>query len=428
MFVTDIKVFFSFLKPYNIYKWFNVEYLFVNYFWLTTIGAVISLFFKNEWIINYIFPLIIYFLFWRSRSKITINNIVDILWITSFIWILFTWCVNDYPHKTVLVFKAVFMELAYMMSYWISRTSTINYVQLIIRNATKPLVISCIIGIYCFFYEPAWYQAMTDNAILYVNGTFDKESMLELYRLRSVYISPYYLAYFCAITLIYEFFLLFIFGKKTPRYNYHMLFMILLLVTDVLCMMRAPLACMIAGFFAAYLYSFVYVKGGRGTLKMVMILFVVVVVLIVGMSLVDLSIVDFMYNKINILTDDDGSFITKRFYLQEQSATLIGEGYGRYSRLAYYMYDMPSIADGEYMKVLSEQGVIGLSILLVMLFIGWVKSFIESKSLYLEFCLLSMLFVCMIGANPLSTYDKHCFLFWMALGQISRYKKNNVII
>ena len=90
MFVTDIKVFFSFLKPYNIYKWFNVEYLFVNYFWLTTIGAVISLFFKNEWIINYIFPLIIYFLFWRSRSKITINNIVDIRWITSFIWILFT--------------------------------------------------------------------------------------------------------------------------------------------------------------------------------------------------------------------------------------------------------------------------------------------------------------------------------------------------
>ena len=36
-----------------------------------------------------------------------------------------------------------------------------------------------------------------------------------------------------------------------------------------------------------------------------------------------------------------------------------------------------------------------------------------------------MLLISMIGANPISTFDKHPIIYWMVLAQIANFKKNN---
>ena len=427
MIISDIKEFFSFLRPSNIKGWFDVENLFVNYFWLTSIGALITLIFHIEWIINYIFPIIIYILCIRSFNSTLSFNLIDVLWMTGFLWIIITWIFNDYPHKSFLTFKAFTQELAYMAAYWISRNGNKDYVKIIIRKSFKPLLIACLIGIYCFYFPPNWYQDITDKAVEYLTGSanYSKDSMLELYRLRSFYVSPYYLSYFCAIVLIYEFFVIFgVVKNQIKGFFYYFFFILILLITDILCMMRAPVVSVLIGFFFAYLYTIIFFKQSGSTRKVVAILSFFIIIFLMLIPYLDMSIIEFMNDKIDVLTDDDENFILKRFYLQEQSNTLFGEGYGRYSRLANYMFNMPSIPDGEYMKIIGEQGYVGLIITVFLYGIGWVKALYNSKKLFFEFCLISMLFICMVGANPLSMWDKHCILFWLALGQISSYKNN----
>ena len=57
---SDIKEFFSFLKPSNIKGWFNVENLFVNYFWFFTICSLYNLFFRRDTLFNIGIPVLLY--------------------------------------------------------------------------------------------------------------------------------------------------------------------------------------------------------------------------------------------------------------------------------------------------------------------------------------------------------------------------------
>ena len=133
----------------------------------------------------------------------------------------------------------------------------------------------------------------------------------------------------------------------------------------------------------------------------------------------DLTSIEFLLTKLSSFSED-GVF-HDRLFLQQQSMTLFGEGFGRYGAISE-TFGMPSIPDGEYMKIIAEQGYIGLTIIILMFSIAIIKSFRFFKYLYFEFSLLIMLLLCMVGADPLSIFDKHCFLFWLALGQISNYQ------
>ena len=102
--------------------------------------------------------------------------------------------------------------------------------------------------------------------------------------------------------------------------------------------------------------------------------------------------------------------------------SFLGEGAGKYDIMAYYVYGMKSMPDGEYMKILAEQGYVGLLLTISVFGCGLLKALRNFRYLYMEFFLLSMLFICMIGADPLTISDKHCFMYWLALGQVSKYK------
>ena len=420
--------FFSFLNPRNIKHWFNVEYLFVNYFWFLSISALSVLIIHRDTMFNIGFPILLYAMTVKNLRLKSIN-IIDCLWIVDFLWIVFTWLMNDYPHKGYLIFRAFCQELAYMIAYWIVRGSKKNYVQIIIEKARKPLIIACIIGIYCFFFEPSWYQTMVNRTIITFHGTdsFSKESMLEQYRLRSIYNGPYVLAYFCAIVLIYEIFIYLklgrnVFPSKTSKSFVSYVF--LLGCTCLLCMMRAPIACVIISFFLMYFCSILYVGDLRKTIKIFGIVLGLCIIVFIFIKHIDTSILSFMFNKIEKITDINENFFLERLFLQAKSFSLTGDGYGRYSTIALYKFGMYSIPDGEYMKIISEQGYVGFIIMMSMFGLGLIKAIIYNKKLFFELCMLIMLFICMVGADPLSIYDKHCFLFWMILGQISRYKKN----
>ena len=426
MIISDIKEFFSFLRPSNIKGWFNVENLFVNYFWFFTICSLYNLFFRRDTLFNIGIPVLLYLMLLKDW-KLRISNIIDLLWVIEFFWIIFTWVVNDYPHKAGLIIRSFLQEIAYMMAYWIGKDGHYNFIQRIIINARKPLLIGCRVGIYCFLFQPAWYlNRIEDTLLFWYEGSVSTGTILEQMRLRSFYNGPYPISYICSIALVLEVFLLLnkssISLHQYKYLKYLKIYMLLLVVTLILTMMRAPIMSAFVGVLLAIYYSMRYSKiniisfkfWGRGL--------IIGLLSFIFLSYLDADVLSYMLQKFESVADSGDSFLQERFFLQAQSFTLLGEGFARYNVFAYYHYNMPSIADGEYVKIIAEQGFIGLVLVLGMFIAGALKAFINFKDLFLELCILIMLFICMIGADPLSIFDKHCFIFWLALGQISNFK------
>lgn len=431
MILSDIKDFFSFLSPSNVKKWFGVENLFVNYFWFYTIFSISFLFLDNETLYNVGFPIILILLLYKKSRKISVN-IIDLLWMLELLWIFITWVLNDYPHKFHLMLIGISREIAFMLAYWIARFSKMDYLKTIISNARKPLVIGCLFGLYCLLYPPEWYIKRVEEALyFFYNGHASSSAILEQFRLRSFYRSSYAISYMCTMSIVYELFNYNKnhFFKRKSKTKYVYLYVILLIITSALCMMRAPILCWMIGVFVFGLYYYatthfsgiVKNRNNRKVTDFLTFLIPAILLCFYFYSYMDSDSIGFLLGKFNAVIENKEDFIEDRFFLQAQSFTLFGEGFAKYNIATFYKFGLTCIADGEYVKIIAEQGFVGLAILLTMFIIGLLKAAFNFKHLYYELFIIIMLLICMIGADPLSIPDKHCFIYWLALGQISRY-------
>ena len=395
--------------------------IFENYFWLVTITAILDLFLGIGWLTTLVLPIVIYYCVFAKPFHDSRNSL-DYLWGLMLLWMVLTWTYNDYSNKEILSIRCFFGQIAYMMTYWIARKSDINYIALIIKRAYLPLVITCIIGIYCFFVRPEWYADLISQSLNKMHGTITESMILEANRLRSIFSSPYVLAYFCAFVIIYESFYI---NNRFVNLKYHYALIALMIVTSILAMQRAPFVCSLIGFVCALFYSFLYIKGK------VFLWTNMLVVLIIGFLMLSFIIAnmnsatsEYLNTKVSTVVDTSDEFVSDRFYLnQRNESDWFGDGVGRHDIMADKYNPGSSMRDGEYMKILQEQGYIGMGLFVLFAFLAMYKSVVNFKKLSLELCLLIMLLICMIGANPLSTIDKHSVFFWLAFGQISRLKK-----
>ena len=388
---------------------------------MITIAAVLNLFTGIGWLTTLVLPIILYYIL-LSKPFQDSYNCMDFLWLLMLVWMVSTWIYNDYPNKGILSLRCIIGQIGYMMAYWIARKSKLNYNTLIIQKSYFPLTIVCIIGIYCFFMKPEWYTHLIQQSLNNRDVRITESIILEANRLRSIFSHPYILAYFCAFTIIYESFCLI--NKKLDNIRTHYVFIGLIFVTSLLAMQRGPLVCALMGVFISIYYAQHYHDGKRNSLAKVVVL--TSVALLMGSFVIenmDDATNDFFLAKVTSVTDSSDDFVSSRFYLnQRDEAGLLGDGVGRHDIMADKYNPGTSMRDGEYMKILQEQGYIGMAIFSVFCLCALKKCITHFKHLNLEFCLLLMLIFCMIGANPLSTSDKHPIIYWLAFGQISKFK------
>ena len=406
-------------KVNRYYKQFSFENLFINHFWLITITALLNVFVGIGWLTTLLLPIVIYAMMFKGKRTISFN-IIDVLWFLSLFWMICTWFLNDYSHKSTLIIRCLASQIAYMMVYWIARKSSINYMHAIIKKAYVPLLITSVIGIYCFFFTPSWYQALINKAINSKDIYMTESLIAEISRLRSIFDSPYTLAYFIAITLMYEWFC--IVKKERVITMKYLAFIGVLVSTMVLTMMRAPIAFALFAFILAIVYGLIYNAAFSVTKKMIVIFSIGMIGMFVVINNLDRTRASHILRKYESVTNDGEEFLDSRLFLMKVKMSIDGDGAGRHALYADKYPPNYSLRDGEYMKTIAEQGYIGLFLLLLLFGIGLIKSLWNFEYLYFEFCLISMLFASMIGANPLSTSDKFPIIFWLALGQISSFK------
>lgn len=322
----------------------------------------------------------------------------------------FTWTINDYPNKLILVLRCFGSQIAFMMFYWVGKNGKTD-IYLFFRKAIIPLSICCIIGFYFFFFPPGWYMERILN-----QENFNGYNLLELTRLKSVFASPYHIAYFCSMTSIYMVFC--IIKKKEYATNYSK-FILLFLLTMLFAMMRAPIICFLISVFIGIGYSIIFKPNNKFILGIILAISVIIFIGFIIIAYIDTNILDFMTIKLDSMLNGSNELMDNRLDLGV-SYNLWGDGTGRHAIYAD-KYNSESYRDSEYAKWIIEQGYIGITILIILLSMLSLKCIKHFKFLHFEFCLLIFYMITMIGANSLTTADKHCFIFWLIAGRIAGY-------
>ena len=397
----------------------KMEYLLVNYFWLNTISAILGHVTGIGWFMGLLLPIIIYSCLFSNKSYKRNDSILDMFWWFIFVWNVISLLVIQYPHSGIMAIRCLTSQLAYMMVYWIVRKNPKVNISAIITSAYWPFVIACILGIAFYINPPSWYVnanvvSDTDNIT-----TFEELNALKF---RSVFASAYNIAYFGAILIIFEFFVLIRKNVENKRTHYAISF--LAIVSVFLTAMRAPVAATLLGFVISLIYANLY--GGFKNIKSLsIVLGIISAVLIIIINQMDSLTYDFFFMKYNSVFDSESGYIQERLLHNQGQSTfsLFGDGVGRYNMYADKYPPNFSKRDGEYLKLLLEQGYLGAFFNILFWGSALLKSIFNFKDLKFEVCILIMLSVCMIGANPLSTVDKYPFIFWMAVGQIANYRK-----
>lgn len=305
--------------------------------------------------------------------------------------------------------------IAYMAVYYVGRNLAVEKSYKMFQTSLLPALITSVIGIYCFFFPPAWYFATMEDGAL---------STLEQLRLHSIFSSPYVLSYLDCFLLGYIFFRIFQYNEPFKKYQYHILVFV---ITLAFCMMRAPMAGVGIYFFAALLLSCI-VKGNFKKLIYAIIgVAAVAGIMFVVLKNTNAQYVDFLLDKFEIVSDKNSTFIEDRYNLMEAEESFFGDGAGRHNLWADDYNVGTSMRDGEYQKLLQEVGYFGQYTYIILIALVILKSLKNYKYLLFEMSTMLFLLVSMIGACPLSTVDKSCFIFWLVMGRVASFKKPSSI-
>lgn len=326
-----------------------------------------------------------------------------------------SWCVNSYPYKSIMIFRYLITQGAFMAAYYIGRNMDMNVAYKVFHYALLPGLICAVLGLILYVYEPAWYLAHIDNP-----------ATLESFRLRSVFSSPYVLSYMSFFLLSYLFALDFkmfpacyseTVSSKIRIPSYILLSSILLF-----CMMRAPIAGVLISLFIALLHAaFVRRKFSMLIYTVVFMAVLCVIVWHIMQRYMDMESIMFLIKKFEVATDSSGDFYEQRANLFVADDTFLGDGAGRHAIYAE-QYNLNPIPDTCYQRLLQEVGYVGLALHLLLFGGIIIKCLRHYKYLGFELSVMVFLLLSMIGADPLATPDKHCFFYWLIIGRVSSFK------
>ena len=170
----------------------------------------------------------------------------------------------------------------------------------------------------------------------------------------------------------------------------------LLIIVSLLCMMRGPFICNLIGFCISMIWGYRFFNKTK-VIKVVMAVALVSTVVMTSLiSKVDKYSNEYLLSKVTSVTDSSDDLVESRLYLNktQKSFYFMGDGFGRYNMYADKYNPGTSKRDGEYMKILSEQGYIGMGLFALFAIMALLKCMCNFRYLSFELCLIIMLLFC----------------------------------
>lgn len=194
----------------------------------------------------------------------------------------------------------------------------------------------------------------------------------------------------------------------------------------ILCQQRIAMACSIL-ILMFYTLKLIF-KGGK---KLVIYFILTIVVVLVSSRFLQSESGDITSNQL-INRFENMSFTAAMssrigqytsFDRDTPLSHVVGLGMGSCGHIAHSL-GLKCIADGDYIRIFHENGVLGFSIFLFLVLMTLIKLFKNHRILHAEGCIILFFLASMIGANPLE-YFLFSVMFWFTLGHIwnPRFRK-----
>lgn len=290
----------------------------------------------------------------------------------------------------------------------------------------KKYLLSCsfcfIVGIYLYLRMPDYYVNFLSHSFVESNLEVHEDGLIFLSRMGSFFGSSYVISFFSIPSLVLSLSYL---ENKSINIKPVVLVGVSLIsfVSAILSGQRIAIvfAVFIIFFFAVY---FLVRSKNRIRLFSIYVILIIIVIVAVVVAVRNSPVLDMYINRL---------FSTKdRFTFESAISERMGQytSFDRYTNISLIFglglgscghisndFGFVSILDGEYLRLFYENGIVGFSLFLVIIFCTLNRLFIRRKYLYAEGLILIFNLTSMIGANSLE-YFLFSFFFWYTLGHV----------
>ncbi len=278
------------------------------------------------------------------------------------------------------------------------------------------LIICFVFGFYLHFLRPTWYQvALTEtyNDRWYVQSNYDYEQIADSFRFSSIFLNSYAISHFSMFALPIS--ITFLLKNRERKKWKYIMFAIISFVSAIICLHRVAMASCVLMLFIYIYYDF---KHGR---KLSTLAFGIIVLVL--LALFYLSTTELFEQIIERFSDmrmseafDDSRTDQNVSVFKKWDNIIFGEGIGSMSADAKKL-GFPGITDGQYMKILVEQGLIGFGLYIALIIRTLFRSLKYFKYFSIEFCIVFGISIAMIGSDSL-VMPFYIIPFWYAIGRI----------
>lgn len=285
------------------------------------------------------------------------------------------------------------------------------------------MIFCFIIGFYLYFFTPSYYTdyllRVRENT-WYMGDTYHTaETIMEHIRFGSFFSDSYAISYFSVPSLILSF--SFLFYKSERKHDKLWYFIALIsLAAAILCQQRIAIALSIA---IVMFFSFWGIKNDNKTLAIV---FGVAIGLAISSMVMFLdkdrlsTISEMIFGRFehmhfNEAMDDRTGQYTGIW--SSWNNIVLGDGLGSHSGVAM-MYGHKVVNDGEFIRVLVENGIIGILIFSTFILKSLVRAYRLNRWLLPELLVVLYFLLACIGSDALSIMFFYTPIFWFCLGRI----------
>lgn len=297
--------------------------------------------------------------------------------------------------------------------------------------------ISLVIGYYIYFVRPPWYMSFYTkvlNSTWFHSQYIDTNDILESYRFSSFAADSYFTEYIGMF--VFSLGLVKMFRSSTNKLLL-MFFNLIILGAVLLSLQRAAIAscCLMIG--AYFLYYLFNRKGkNKGNLRYILCTFFILGFIAVALGtseVVEKVLFRFTQMGASDAFEVEGSRTEQiQTTLASWENYVTGNGLGTASSRARLM-GYPGISDGNYIKLLVEEGVVGFSIFMILMVSTLIRALKNFKYLSMECCVLGALMFTMLGSGSLM-FTYYIIPYWYAIGKVwnpdylNHLKSNNISI
>lgn len=347
-------------------------------------------------------------------------SVLDVILFVYLFYISFNSLVIDYPNHFSLWYRDAVFSLFPITCYFIAKTTDYDLEQLL-SKMTIPITIAMVLGVFFYFDNPTWYSAIKyaqlNENYGYTEGYVPEYMLREAFRLSSVWVTPYVIGYANAIFLTYLIVTLLFKTQSKKERRINMSLFVLSFIVMILAGFKAVLL-----FFILFVgWSFLKSKSSKQK-TIFIVVGVVILCALIYVFTTDSEYGTYFVERFKDATSEEG--LSSRLEHTGGGVdlwTLFGNGFGRYG-ISAKEFGSFALQDSQYQKTLAELGLLGFAIFAFMLMCGLLKSF-SKKNLMLEFGIVLFYAVSFIGSSSISAETTFSFVFWYAMGSISKKSK-----